>query len=61
MNKLNEEIIDVLQALIQYTDDSHTEYSTEDCQIRGDIRDRADLLVDFFLSRRKIEEYRRDE
>ena len=61
MSKLNEEIIDVLQGLIRYTDDSHTEYSLEDCKIRGDIRDRADLLLVFCISRRKIEESIRDE
>lgn len=61
MSKLNEEILDVLQALCDYTDDSHTEYSLEDCKERGDVRDRADRLLAYFLARRQVEEYRREE
>ena len=61
MSKLNEEIIDVLQQLCHYVDDSHTEYSLDDCKDRGDVRDRADNLLAFFVSRRKIEESIRDE
>lgn len=46
MSKLNERCIQVIKNLIFYTNDSHTEYSLEDCQIRGDIMDKADELLD---------------
>ncbi len=61
MSKLNEECIDVLQALCEYTDVSCNDLSLKDFNIRGDIRDRADNLLEFFISRRKIEESIRDE
>jgi len=45
MSKLNERCITTIEALIHYVDDSHTEYSLEDCHLRGDVRDKADELL----------------
>lgn len=36
-------------------------WKLEDCQNRGDVKDRADNLLAFFVSRRKIEESIRNE
>lgn len=45
MSKLNERCIDTIKMLIRYVDDSHTEYSMEDCKHRADVRDKADELI----------------
>lgn len=61
MSKLNEEIIDVLQDLTEMTKRGSTEaLPGTDLRPRR-ILERAQLLLDFFIARRHIEECRREE
>jgi len=56
MSELIDETLEVLEGLRGYVDDSHTEYSMEDCMARGDMCDRMDELVEQLEELRKEDE-----